>query len=251
MRTRTRNLSISFLILAFAASGIIFLAQASGLFAKGGQAVTARAQRPWNLTLVNTEHPLPEDFEPETRAIADYPERLFDVRAADALEAMFAAAKDAGQPLHLVSAYRSISYQKGLFIRKTSYYKGLGNTQEEAERLAAKWVARPCCSEHNLALAADVVSSTWYIDHSDLTPDFAATPAYAWLCENAGAFGFVVRYPEGKEEITGISFEPWHLRYVGVDAAKEMWEFGLCLEEYLTLLDERAAVPPVYEQPFN
>ncbi|MDL2215872.1 M15 family metallopeptidase [Ruminococcaceae bacterium OttesenSCG-928-N02] len=251
MKTQQHSYLHTALFVFFAGVAIAILAGVLPTLQSGEQQVNTPAPRQWNLTLVNGDNPLPQTFVPETRAIADYPERLFDARAANALEAMLEAARVAGQPLYLVSAYRSIAYQQGLFRRKVSYYKGLGYADAQADEMAARWVARPACSEHNLGLAADIVSADWYMEHSDLTTDFAQTPTYAWLCENAATYGFIVRYPQGSEEITGISFEPWHFRYVGPEAATEIWDLGLCLEEYLALLDERAQVPPVYEPAFG
>lgn len=197
------------------------------------EAASAAASASWELTLVNAGHTLPDDFTVETRKIAGY-EKEFDVRAVEYLEAMMADAKAAGYPLHLVSAYRSVSYQKGLYQRKVQYYLDSGLGQAEAEAEAATWVARPGTSEHNLGLAADIVSGDWYVNHSDLTQDFEQTPQFEWLYEHCAEYGFVLRYPKGKETVTGVVYEPWHYRYVGQKAAAEMMKDGLSLEEYLS-----------------
>lgn len=186
----------------------------------------------WETILVNAKNPLPENFEVKTRQIKGYGERLFDSRASQDLEQMLADAEKAGLKLYLVSAYRSISRQKVLFNRKTEFYKGQGKNQIDAEAQAAKWVARPGTSEHNLGLAADIVSADWYSTNDDLTADFENTPHFAWLVQNCANYGFVVRYPKDKQEITGITYEPWHYRYVGKEAAKEIMEQKICLEEY-------------------
>ena len=186
----------------------------------------------WALVLVNGSHPLPEDFLPDVTAVAHYPDRKFDCRAVGALNALLADAEKAGHPLYLVSTYRSVSYQKGLFTRKTNFYKNKGFSQPEAEKQAALWVARPGCSEHNLALAADIVSKNWYSSHSDLTGDFANTPEFKWLFENCASYGFILRYPEGRSEVTGVEYEPWHYRYVGKKAAAEIMSQNTTLEEY-------------------
>ncbi len=101
-----------------------------------------------------------------------------------------------------------------------------------AEQEAARWVARPGASEHALGLAADIVSGDWYTGHSDLTCDFDQTPLFAWLQANAADYVFILRYPKDKEGVTGVHYEPWHYRYVGVEAAKEITAKGLTLEEY-------------------
>ncbi len=190
------------------------------------------AEGPWALVLVNGKHPLPQDFSVQTRAIQGYEDRMFDARAADALEQLLDAAAKEGHPLYLVSAYRSIQRQQALFTRKTNFYKAQGMEAEQAQEEAAKVVARPGTSEHNLGLAVDIVSADWYKTHDDLTQDFAADPAARWLRENAARFGFVLRYPKDKQALTGVEYEPWHYRYVGPTAAQELARTGCCLEEY-------------------
>lgn len=186
----------------------------------------------WELTLVNAANPLPEDFKVSTCEISGYEKRAFDARAACALEALLSDAKRADNNLYLVSAYRSISKQKALFERKTAFYKKQGLSQSDAERAASAWVARPGTSEHNLGLAADIVSENWYSHHNDLNAEFDKTKEYDWLAAHAQDYGFILRYPKGKENITGISYEPWHYRYVGINAARKIKSESLTLEEY-------------------
>ncbi len=187
----------------------------------------------WSLTLVNASHPLPEGFSVDTVSIAGYDDRQFDARAAGALTALLDAAQADGCPLYLVSSYRSVERQTALFQRKTNYYKKQGLNQQAAEEEAAKMVARPGTSEHNLGLAADIVSADWYSAHSDLTQEFETTPAFAWLQSHAAEYGFILRYPAGKEAVTGVEYEPWHYRYVGPAAAAAIARQGITLEEYL------------------
>lgn len=193
----------------------------------------AAGETVWALRLVNAQNPLPEGFSVETRSIKGYENRQFDARAADALEQMLHDAQQAGNQLYLVSAYRSVARQKALFQRKTNAFLAEGFPQAEAEKQAAMWVARPGTSEHNLGLAADIVSADWYKTHNDLTADFETTPQFAWLKEHCAAYGFVIRYPKGKENVTGVTYEPWHYRYVGMEAAVEISKTGATLEEYL------------------
>lgn len=193
----------------------------------------APAEGPWSLVLVNADHPLPKDFSVDTKAIAGYDQRMFDARAADALQRMLKAAEADGKPLYLVSAYRSVSRQEALFLRKVNFYKAQGMEQAQAEQAAAKVVARPGTSEHNLGLAVDIVSADWYQHNDDLTAAFDQTPQADWLRQNAAQFGFVLRYPKEKQAVTGVEWEPWHYRYVGPTAAAAMQKSGQCLEEYL------------------
>ncbi len=193
----------------------------------------AGAQEEWSLRLVNAANPLPEDFEVRTANISGYENRPFDMRAADQLEAMLRDAENAGCKLYLVSGYRSVGRQKALFKRKTEVFVNEGFELAEAEKQAAQWVARPGTSEHNLGLAVDIVSADWYSSHNDLTADFDQTPEFAWLRDHCAEYGFILRYPLGKESVTGVTYEPWHYRYVGKEAAQAIMSSGLTLEEYL------------------
>lgn len=210
----------------------------SGSVSQSAQPAAAAAEPypegDWSLVLVNAQNPLPEDFTVDTVTIPGYDDRQFDARAADALIAMLKAAEQDGTPLYLVSSYRSVERQTALFLRKTNFYKAQGMDQQQAEIEAAKLVARPGTSEHNLGLAADIVSADWYKTHDDLTEEFETTPAFAWLSQNAAQYGFILRYPAQKESITGVKYEPWHYRYVGITAAKAISQQGITLEEYTT-----------------
>lgn len=183
------------------------------------------------LVLVNDSHRLPQDYTPPLAAVPGSEKRLHTAAAA-ALARMMAAAKEEGCPLHLVSGYRSVKYQQGLFSRKVQSCLNAGLPAAEAEAEAAKWVARPGASEHALGLAADLVSGDWYLTHEDLTQEFETTSAFVWLCAHGAEYGFILRYPADKEAITGVHYEPWHWRYVG-EAAGEIAASGLCLEEWL------------------
>ncbi|MEG1862108.1 MAG: M15 family metallopeptidase [Oscillospiraceae bacterium] len=182
-------------------------------------------------TLVNTSHPLNSDFDVSTRKIAGT-EKLFDVRAADSLEKMLSDARNAGCPMYLVSTYRTIAYQQGLYNKKVQSYISAGYSKEAAQTEAAKWVAIPGTSEHNLGLSADIVSSTWYNNNSDLTQEFEKTDHFKWLIANCKNYGFILRYPKDREAVTAIQYEPWHYRYVGVDIATYIMDNNLTLEEY-------------------
>ena len=151
--------------------------------------------------------------------------------AANALYAMMLGMEAAGlSDTKITSAYRPYSYQVTLFNSYVAEYKrDYGMSQEEAEREAEKTSARPGSSEHQSGLCVDFVTDAY----PTLTESFENSDAFAWLSQNAYKFGFILRYPKDKEEITGYSYEPWHYRFVGREAATEIYENGLCLEEYL------------------
>ena len=204
----------------------------SSMAGSSSAAAAAAAADEWATRLVNAANPLPEDFSVKTVDIEGYENRPFDARAATALEEMLADAEAAGNKLYLVSGYRSVARQKALFERKVASFTEEGLPREQAEKNAAQWVARPGTSEHNLGLAADIVSADWYSNHSDLTADFEQTPQFAWLKAHCAEYGFILRYPQGKESVTGVTYDPWHYRYVGREAARIIMQRGITLEEY-------------------
>lgn len=182
----------------------------------------------WRLTLVNEANPLPEDYEPDT-AEADNG-YLFDIRAVEPLRALLQAGREAGLDLVVTSGWRSWAYQEQLFEDKVSrVMSGTGLARAAAEELAADEVARPGTSEHQLGLAVDIISNA----HPELNEAWAETEEAEWLKAHCAEYGFILRYPPEKSEITGITWEPWHFRYVGEEAAVYIMENELCLEEYL------------------
>ncbi|MBQ8599106.1 MAG: M15 family metallopeptidase [Oscillospiraceae bacterium] len=184
----------------------------------------------WELLLANPDNPLPEDFTVETAAVqGDF---MMDARVADVMKQMIADAKEDGVDLMVCSAYRSISRQQELFDAEVAVQMANGKSKEEAEAVTATMIAVPGTSEHHTGLAADIVTPT----HQTLDPEFADTDAGKWLQEHAVEYGFILRYPEDKQDITQIIYESWHYRYVGVEHAKAITEQGLCLEEYLEQL---------------
>ena len=198
--------------------------------------VGEKPEASWSTMLVNQWSYMPEDYVPEVREISyngvSPLNNKFDVRAAEALEQMLADARAAGYNMYLVSAYRSHDYQVNLFNRKVNEYKALGYTDDEAYNQASQWVAIPGTSEHCTGLAADIVSSTWYNYNSDLTHDFEDTEHFDWLYSHCADYGFILRYPKNREATTGITYEPWHYRYVGVEAAKYIMANNITLEEF-------------------
>ena len=185
---------------------------------------------PWNLTLVNKDNPLPETFAPESLADADNGYEA-DSRITDALKKMIADARSTENVrIIALSAYRDYEYQKELFddkVQRLQQEKGYSVTKAREE--AATVVAYPGTSEHQLGLALDLVDAR----HVKLDESQENTAAYKWLYKHCAEYGFIVRYPNGKTDITGIIYEPWHFRYVGEDAAKIIMEKGITLEEYI------------------
>ena len=182
----------------------------------------------WALVLVNWEHPLPDDFAiPELTQLRNG--HAVDSRAYPALQAMMDDARAAGlQPL-ICSSYRTRDVQERLFEREVQNWMDRGYIREEAMDRAAMWVARPGTSEHQTGLAVDIVDISYQI----LDEQQENTSVQKWLMAHCAEYGFILRYPTDKSALTGIGYEPWHYRYVGIEAAKELMENGLCLEEYL------------------
>lgn len=181
----------------------------------------------WRLLLVNPWNPLPEGFQVEVTALGD--DFFIDQRVEPALTQMLEAARQEGMELVVRSAFRTRETQQALYDNKVKRLINQGWSPEEAPAEAARWVARPGTSEHEAGLALDIVAA----DFRDLTAAQADTPQQQWLMANAHRFGFILRYPEEKQEITGIGYEPWHYRYVGPEAAERIYAGNLCLEEYL------------------
>ena len=187
----------------------------------------AKEKEEYYLLLANAENPLPQDWSIQTEEVQNGYE--MDKRAAPAMREMIQAAKGDGVELMLCSAYRSIEKQQQLFDRSQQAYMAQGMSEEEAYAKTATETAIPGTSEHQTGLAADIVTPTYQM----LDAGFADTPAGQWLSEHATEYGFVLRYPQDKQEVTGIIYESWHYRFVGKTHAKLMKESGLCLEEYL------------------
>lgn len=182
----------------------------------------------WNLLLVNQKYILPDDYKVQTAEIKGGGQSL-DYRVVPHYNKMVAAAEADGISLIPVSGYRTIARQDSNFKRKIDYYTSLGYSKPEATRLAAKIVLMPGTSEHNAGLAMDFGTNGNYT----LDENFADTEAFKWLSKNAADYGFILRYEKDTQDITMVTYEPWHWRYVGVDAAKEIKAQGVTLEEYL------------------
>lgn len=188
-------------------------------------------KRQWYLKLVNAENPMTQEDVPELEVeTVDENQYQVDARIVADLQDMFDAARAAGRNPVICSAFRSWDYQVSLYenkIDRVMQEEGLNEAQ--AQEKAGTVVAKPGTSEHQMGLALDIVSS----EYMNLDEGQMETEDQQWLIENSWKYGFILRYPLDKSDITGIIFEPWHYRYVGKKAAKEITEQGLTLEEYL------------------
>lgn len=183
----------------------------------------------WKLICLNRNRYVGSDVENSISLsyVAGSGERM-DSRAAAAYEDMYDAAANDGIYLTPCSGYRSYSTQKRLYYEFVNDYIYQGYSQSEAEDLASKRRNPPGSSEHNIGICMDIICAS-------SSAGFENTDAYAWLCENAADYGFILRYPADKVDVTGVKFEPWHWRYVGTENASAIKASGLCLEEYLGL----------------
>lgn len=183
----------------------------------------------WQLVLINKQHSIPEDYEVQLGSINTIKGSMqCDERIINDLMDMIKAAKEDNVVLAICSPYRDFSYQEMLFNRKIKRYMNAGMSYLEAYQLAGQAVTVPGASEHQIGLALDIITDSY----TSLDEGFGKTAAGMWLAENSYRFGFILRYPEGKEYITGIEYEPWHFRYVGVDAATVITQNGITLEEF-------------------
>lgn len=181
----------------------------------------------WNLTLVNPWNPLPEDHPLTLTQLKNG--QAVDSRCYPALQDMIDACRAAGLEPLICSSYRTQERQTRLFENKVSQFLAKGFPEESARTEAAKVVAPPGTSEHQLGLAVDIVDTGYQL----LNNAQADTPVQQWLLEHCWEYGFIPRYPQDKEALTGIIYEPWHYRYVGKEHATAIYDSGLCLEEYL------------------
>lgn len=181
----------------------------------------------WNLILVNKQNKIPDDYELELVSIDG---RLScDKRIIDPLHSMFEAALEDGIQLIACSTYRNMNRQTYLFDKKIKNYVKGGESFLDSYKRAATEVTVPGTSEHEIGIAIDIYCAGYY----KLDEGFEDTEAGIWLRNNSYKYGFILRYPKGKDNITGISYEPWHFRYVGEKAAKYIYDNSLTLEEFV------------------
>ena len=184
----------------------------------------------WNLILLNPDNPLPENYKVQLKTInLNGKSRQVDVRCADAFVAMVTAAKNDGITLYLRSTYRGIQLQTDSFNARVQQYINQGYSREDAIAKTATIIAVPGTSEHHSGLAADITTPSY----DRLDSGFENTDAFRWLKEHCAEYGFILRYPKEKTDITKIIYEPWHYRYVGKQAAQIIMSEGICYEEFV------------------
>ncbi len=186
--------------------------------------VNMPADDSWSTVLLNKFYKMNDTYEPFLKMPLEDSAVYLDERVADAFKSMYDAARNDGVILTLASGYVSLDRQDRNYTKQVDAFMEQGLTEEQAKARATFTVLPPGCSENNYGLAADI----GWLDES-----FAASPVYTWLKTNAANFGFIERFPAAQEEITHFSASPWHWRYVGVSAAREMKDAGQCLEEYV------------------
>lgn len=195
----------------------------------------------WNLILINRNNRLDGDLPIEFHYAANG--LAMDARIQQAYEAMIADGRAQGLDFILVSAYRSIAQQEANYWSQYNAYINSGYSEAEAKQMTEDYIALPDASEHSTGLALDISNPEMYAAGSGgLVEAFEDTAEGQWLHENAADYGFILRYPRGKEEITMIQYESWHFRYVGVENAQYMYQNELTLEEYVAILRQNEAV---------
>ncbi len=186
------------------------------------------------LLLVNPWNPVPADYSVEVVPVGEWQigeDQSIATLCDDALLRMIADCQEAGYRPYICSSYRTQAMQEALFYNKLVRVLSMGYSWDDAPDIAAQSVALPGTSEHQLGLAADIIDSEYtYLDEGQ-----ERTGTQRWLMENSWRYGFILRYPNGTTDITGIIYEPWHYRYVGERFAKDIYEKGVTLEEYVAL----------------
>lgn len=197
----------------------------------------------WELRLIDFDHPLGETFVPESLTDVGDGQQM-DSRVAPMFQRLTADARAAGFGVYVCSGYRDYATQHIIYFdNHVDVYMAQGMTEEEANAKARLAVNYPGTSEHQSGLCVDVLEYAG----QDMEPYIGGSGLMLWLEQHCAEYGFVIRYPNGKTDITGVEYEPWHLRYVGDEAARYIMEHGLCLEEFLDLY--QAATPAASPVP--
>ena len=195
-------------------------------------------QTDWRLLLVNPWNTVPEGYEIQLATLSNGLQ--VDERIYDDLDDMLTDCREAGLSPIVCSAYRTEATQTRLYNNKVARVRASGVPEDQVEAEAARWVAKPGTSEHQTGLALDIVAASYQI----LDEKQEDTAEQKWLMENSWKYGFILRYPSEKSDITGIGYEPWHYRYVGKAAAADIYRTGVCLEEYLSQRVPAAELTP-------
>lgn len=220
LKTKKRRLR-GFIIIPILLALLILAARIYGMGSQGRDAEL--------LTLVNPWNSMPEGYAPQLYTLSDG--QQVDRRCYDDLMLMLDDCRAAGNSPYICSAYRTWDKQQALFDNKIQRLKNEGMDAETARIEAAKVVAVPGTSEHQLGLALDIIDS----GYTNLDEGQEDTATQQWLMAHSWRYGFILRYPNGTTDITGIIYEPWHYRYVGRTAAKQIHELGVTLEEYIDM----------------
>jgi len=199
----------------------------AGILSLSGCAATLFLSVDSSPVLVNPWNTIPEDYKVTLTQMPDG--HAVDKRCYSDLQKMMDDCAEAGFAPLICSSYRTWEDQEQLYNNKINSLIALGYSEDDARREAGTVVAVPGTSEHQLGLAVDIVDANEQV--LDLSQ--GATATQQWLMENSWKYGFILRYPAGKTDVTGIIYEPWHYRYVGKNVAREIYESGLCLEEYI------------------
>lgn len=216
-QTRFRTIiSVFLVVFILTVSGDILSKKYDSLFVREATMENGKI-----LILVNSENKVPKDYELKLMTLTNG--QQIDEEIYPSLQKMFDDMRAQGYYPEVRSGYRSEENQEDIFENKFASFREQGYSKKEARELTEQWVAEPGTSEHETGLAVDINPDR----------DKSGDEVYRWLSENAHKYGFIKRYPEDKTDITGISNEPWHYRYVGEKAAKEMKKKNLCLEEYI------------------
>ncbi|MGE7885511.1 M15 family metallopeptidase [Bacillus sp. NPDC094077] len=194
----------------------------------------------WRIILVNRDHILSENQNVELESINKnaHPNMKVDRRILRDYQDMVTAAKEEGINLYLRSSFRTIELQKSYYDATYKLYKSQGFSNEDAASKVLEYIQYPGASEHHTGLALDIISMEWQQDGKELSDSFDTTSAFKWLNIHAANYGFILRYPKGKEKITGINYEPWHYRYVGKEVAVYLNKENMTLEEYHNKIKE-------------
>jgi len=190
----------------------------------------------WNLLLVNPEVSLPENYNVN---LTDIGGEKVDQRIASNWYAWEEAAANNGFNIFVASGYRSVQLQETNYNNTLQSYIDQGYSEEEATRLTEEYLTQPRHSEHHTGLAIDILDSEWSASGRGLEVEFETQESQQWMVETMADYGFILRYPEGKENITSIQYEPWHFRFVGKENAQFINKYNLAFEEYIALLDQR------------
>ncbi len=215
---RRRSCLSRFLLIVLILSLIIGIGAAAMRMSPLHQADTSLG---WNLILVNQNHSVPRDYDVELTTLSNG--KKVDSRIYPSLQTMFNDARASGLSLFVREGYRTKNEQEDIMKNRVETYRQKGYSRRESVKMAREYVARPGASEHELGLAVDINTSKSNMQDK----------VYNWLQNHSWRYGFILRYPSDKTDITGVSNEPWHFRYVGRDAAKTMKENNWCLEEYV------------------